>query len=71
MIVIIDYQMGNIGSILNMLKKIGEKIEFSTPQRDAQIAIAAMSLLLKYTISTTLKLVLLERKTVLLEFKYY
>jgi hypothetical protein len=33
----------------NMLKKIGENIEFSTPHRDAQIAIAAMSLLLKYT----------------------
>jgi hypothetical protein len=32
----------------NMVKKIGEKIEFNTPHKAAQNAIAATSLLLKY-----------------------
>jgi glutamine amidotransferase len=34
MIVIIDYEMGNVGSILNMLKKIGASAKISADPRD-------------------------------------
>lgn len=43
MIVIVDYNMGNLGSILNMLKKIGVAAEIT---RDAQRIAAATKLIL-------------------------
>jgi hypothetical protein len=46
---IISQRIGNP----NMLKKIGEKIEFNTPQRADNKAIAAISRLLKYGMSFT------------------
>lgn len=32
-IIIIDYQVGNIGSIINMLKKIGSEAKLSNNQK--------------------------------------
>jgi glutamine amidotransferase len=38
MIVIVDYGMGNLGSILNMLKKIGAKAKISSDRADVEAA---------------------------------
>jgi glutamine amidotransferase len=38
MIVIIDYKMGNVGSILNMLKKIGASAKISADPQDIEAA---------------------------------
>ena len=38
MIVIVDYGMGNLGSILNMLKKIGAKAKISSQPADVEAA---------------------------------
>lgn len=38
MIVVIDYGMGNVGSILNMLKKIGAKAIISSKNEDIKMA---------------------------------
>jgi len=54
----------------NIWKKIGEKIEFNTPHRPAESAIAARSMLLKYGISRP-QPVIPERKNVILLLKYY
>jgi len=34
MIIIIDYQVGNIGSIINMIKKIGYEAKLSNNQKE-------------------------------------
>jgi len=38
MIVVVDYRMGNIGSVLNMLKKIGAPSIFSSDRQDIEKA---------------------------------
>lgn len=38
MIIIIDYQIGNIGSIINMIKKIGYEAKLSDNQKEISLA---------------------------------
>jgi glutamine amidotransferase len=77
MIVILDYGMGNVGSILNMLKKIGAQAALTHDQKEIELADkiilpgvgafdSGMQALQKYNLIEVLKYQVVEKKKPLL-----